>query len=352
MIELKILLLVVCLCFSAFFSGMETGIVSVNRIRLFHLVRNGDRKANIIFAYINNPDKLLGTMLVGNNIVNVIISTVLSALAIDFARNSPYSVATALTVSSVVSTIALLIFGEFLPKAWFSSRPLSRCLPLASILRAIEWLLTPLSYIMLFITEHLLPGGKDDGASGKMVTREHLQWLARNSEASGLISPLESLMISRSLALQTKTARDVMTPMSKVCALKPDGTLGDVSKLAISTGHGKFPVIDSEANECKGILYVQDVLARISGNPEDKVIEFVREPFYINDSARADDLIHLLRHKGQRMAIVRNREGVMQGIITIDAIISIIVGNLPRDTTGDRKAEKPAVVFNASGKEV
>lgn len=350
MIELKIVLLVVCLLFSAFFSGMETGIVSVSRLRLLHLVRNGDRNANLIFRYISDPDKLLGTMLVGNNIVNVIISTVLTALAIEIA--SQHSVATALTVSSAISTIALLVFGEFLPKAWFSSRPLSRCLPFATLLRFIEWLLTPLSLIMLFITEHLLPSDEQDGASGKIVTREHLQWLARNSEASGLISPLESLMISRSLALQTKTASTIMTPMSKVKALSPDSTLGDVSKLAISSGHGKFPVIDSVANECKGILYVQDVLARISGNPDDKVIDFVREPFYINNSARADDILPLLRHKGQRMAIVRDNAGVLQGIVTIDAILGIIVGNLPRDTTGDRKAEKAAVVFNASGKEV
>lgn len=352
MIEFKIVLLVICLLFSAFFSGMETGIVSLSRLRLLHLVRNGDRNANLIFRYISDPDKLLGTMLVGNNIVNVIISTVLTALAIEIASQREYSVATALTVSSAISTIALLVFGEFLPKAWFSSRPLSRCLPFATLLRFIEWLLTPLSLIMLFITEHLLPSDEQEGASGKIVTREHLQWLARNSEASGLISPLESLMISRSLALQTKMARDVMTPMRDVRALSPDGTLGDVSKLAISTGHSKFPVIDSNVGECRGILYVQDVLARISGNPDDKVIDFVREPFYINDSARADDILPLLRHKGQRMAIVRDNNGVLQGIVTIDAILGIIVGNLPRDTTGDRKAEKAAVVFNASGKEV
>lgn len=347
MTTLKIALIFVCHFFCAFFAGMETGIISVNRLRLVHLARGGDKRASLIAEYIRDPDRLLGTMLVGSNIVSVAISTLAAALAGDLWGSS------GLGISSAVSTLTILVFGEFLPKAWFSSRPLQRCLPFARFLRGVEILLLPLSKLMLFVTGLFTGGAKNSSTGGKMVTREHLQWLARNSEAGGQISPLESLMISRVLALQTKTAADVMAPLSSVSVLSDSATLGDVSALVGKTGHNKFPVVDGATGMCRGVLYVRDVLARISGNPGDKVMDFVRKPFYLRHDTRADDILPHLRRHGQRLAIVRNASGRQLGIVTIDGILRIIVGNLPRDTTGERSADKDAaIVYNAAGKEV
>lgn len=348
MTSLKIALLFASHVFCAFFAGMETGIISLNRLRLMHLSRGGDRRASLILQYIQDPDRLLGTMLVGSNIVSVSISTLAAAMASELWG------AAGLSISSAVSTLTILVFGEFLPKAWFSSRPLERCLPMAEYLRVVEMILLPLSKLMLLVTSVFTPSGtKGPGTAGKMITREQLQWLARNSEASGQISPLESLMISRALALQTKNAAEIMTPMASVSCLSVASTLGDVSVLVEKTRHNKFPVVDGSTGKCRGILYVRDVQARISGNPGENVMEFVRNPFFVKADTRADDVLPHLRRHGQRMAIVRDASGCHVGIITIDGILGIIVGNLPRDTTGDRGADRDAaIVYDASGKEM
>lgn len=347
MITFNIILLIFCHVLSAFFSGMETGIISMSRLRILHLSRLGDKNATLLLGYKDSPDKLFGTILVGNNIVNVIISTAAASIAFQLWGNI------GIAASSFITTATLLLFGEFLPKAWFNSRPLSRCLPLAKVLRIIELILIPISRLMVFITSILIPGTRSKGEGAKTISREELRWLAKNSEAHGRISPLESLMISRALALQTKTAADIMTPISQVISLSPESSLAYVLHLTTTTSHNKFPIIEKETSTCKGIFYVQDVLARITGNPEDNVMEFAREPFFVMAESRADDLLPHLRKNGQRLALVRDKQGTILGIITIDAILAQIVGNLPKDTTSDRAADKDApVVFNAAGKEV
>ena len=343
----RLLLLVLCHALCAFFAGLETGIISVNRLRLLHLARSGDRRARLLAEYVRDPDRLLGTMLVGCNLASVAISVVSAGLA-----QSLWGTA-GLGVSSAVSTATILVFGEFLPKAWFSARPLSRGLPFAHALRAAEVVLFPVSWLLMRLTDFFAPAPRGGPGGGRMVTREHLQLLARNSEAGGQISPLEGLLISRALALQTKTALDVMTPLAKTDTLAPDSTLADVSALVARTGHGKFPVIDPATGLCTGVFYVQDVLARISGNPDDRVSDFARKPFYVRAAMRADDILPHLRRGGQRLGVVRDASGRLRGIVTIDAILGIIVGNLPRDTSGDRRADKDAaVVFDASGREI
>ena len=347
MIGVRVVLLVLCHACCAFFAGMETGVVSINRMRLLHLARGGDSRARLLAQYIRDPDRFLGTLLVGGNLASVAISTLAAGIAWSLWG------ARGLGLSSAVSTATILVFGEFLPKAWFGSRPLSRCLPFARLLRATELVLLPTSKLFVSVAGLFVPVSGTNAASGRLVTREHLQWLARNSEAGGLISPLEGLMINRALALQAKTALDVMTPMDAVVTLAPDSQLADVSALVAKTGHGKFPVIDKATGKCFGVLHVQDVLARISGNPDDAALEFARKPFYVRSSARADDILPLLRRNGQRLGVVRDKSGRLCGIVTIDAMLATIVGNIPRDTTGDRKADKDApVVFNAAGKEM
>lgn len=341
------LLLVFCYLMSAFFSGIETGVISISRLRLIHLARGGNRNAIAMQRFLSDPDRLLGTTLVGNNLVNNIASILLASLAQRQWGESGIAAAT------TVSIVVLLIFGEFLPKAWFSSRPLSRTLPLAGMLRLTEMALLPFSKTMMFVTGLFVKDAKGANSAGRMVSREHLQWLAGSSEASGQISPLESLMIGRALALQTKTAKDVMTPSQSLSCLNSESTLAMAYAMTASSGYNKFPVMEEKTGQCRGILYIQDVLARIAGNPQDKVVSFMRKPFFISPNMRADHILPYLRRNGQRLGLVRDGSGKITGIVTIDAILNIIAGNLPKDTTGERAADRDSpMVFNAAGKEI
>lgn len=327
----KLLLAILCHAACAFFAGMETGIISCSRLRLLHLSREGDRRAKVLLHALRNPDRLLGTLLVGGNIASVMVSTLCASIAYSIAGPA------GLGVSSAISTLTILVFGEYLPKAWFSARPLSRSLPLAELLDFAETILSPLSLAATFLSSLLVPVKGESAGARRFVSREHLRLLASNSEAAGQISPLENLMIGRTLTLQAKTAREVMVPRDSVSILAPDATLADVSRLVAATDHGKFPVIDPASGRCLGVLHVQDVLARIAGNQEEPITEYLRKPFYVRANVRADDILPKLRDHGQRIAIVRDKASPCLGIVTIDSLLNAIVGNLPRGISGDRK---------------
>ena len=319
MFELQIAAYVLCVFASAFFAGIETGVISMNRLRLLHRARLGSRNAKLLSGYLREPDRLLGTTLVGCNLMSVILST----LAADMGE--PFGSA-GIGAAAAVTTLMLLLFGEFLPKSWFGSRPLERCVPAAPLLRFCELLFLPLSKLLMLATSWTKGAEKPRGL---FITRENLRWLANDSEAGGQISPLENLMIGRVLSLQLKTAAEVMTPMSQVRTLRPDATLGDVADLARASHHMKFPVMTPDGARCVGVLNVRDVLAHITDKPDAKALPHVRTPFYVKADVRADDVLPLLRRARRRMAVVRDKSGRILGILTVAGILRFVIGKLP-----------------------
>lgn len=335
-VVLQSIILVLCLALCAFFAGMETGVIAVNRLRVMHKERKGSKNAGIISGYLKKPDTLLGTTLVGTNLVSVMISTFSAQIAETF-----FGVAGS-GVAAVVSTLAVLFFGEFLPKAWFTSRPLERCLPLAGVMKFFEWCLFPLSWLTMRLTACFVTGGKEQDKA-VFLSRDDILWLTHDSEAAGRISMLERLMINRVLALQLKSAADIMTPMEKTRRLLCGDKISSAVTAVRESGHLKLPVFTA-GGKCTGILYVQDVL-KMCVDDEDSVIDrYLRKPFFVRSDMRADDILPVMRKSGHRMAIVRDRSGKSLGIVTISGLLKILVGDLPPETTGDRKSEQQPVV--------
>ena len=319
-LELQIAAYVVCVFASAFFAGIETGVISMNRLRLLHRARLGSRNAKLLSGYLREPDRLLGTTLVGCNLMSVILSTLATDMGAPFGSAG-------IGAAAAFTTLILLLFGEFLPKSWFGSRPLERCVPAAPLLRFCELLFLPLSKLLMLATSWTKGGAEKP--RGLFITRENLRWLAKDSEAGGQISPIENLMIGRVLSLQLKTAAEVMTPIAQVRTLRPDATLGDAADLARSSHHMKFPVMTPDGARCVGVLNVRDVLAHITDKPNDKALPHVRAPFYVKADVRADDVLPLLRRARRRMAVVRDKSGHILGILTVAGILRFVVGKLP-----------------------
>lgn len=336
MVVLQSAVLALCLVLCAFFAGMETGIIAVNRLRVLHKERNGSKNAGIISGYLKKPDALLGTTLVGTNLASVVISTFSAQLA------ETYFGVAGSGAAAVVTTLSVLFFGEFLPKAWFTSRPLERCLPLAGVMKFFEVCLFPLSWLTMRLTACFVAGGKDQDKSS-FLSRDDILWLTHDSEAAGRISMLERLMINRVLALQLKTAAAIMTPMSKTRRLLSGDTISAAVVAVRESGHLKLPVFTA-GGKCTGILYVQDVLELCVDDGDTVIDRFLRKPFFIRSDMRADDILPVMRKSGHRLAIVRDRSGKSLGIVTISGLLKILVGDLPPETTGDRKSEQQPVV--------
>ncbi len=181
-----------CLVGAAFFSGIETGMISINRMRLQHAVRSGSRNFKIIRDFLENPDRLLGTTLTGTNICIVTLS-VLSAGFV--SRQIPgYGE----MVSTALVTILVLVFGEYLPKAWFRSRPLERCHYFAGLLLFFDRALFIVSFPVVWLTRWMVPGSENTiSHHAPFVTKDDLKQLAQEGEKDGVLSAKERVMIHR-----------------------------------------------------------------------------------------------------------------------------------------------------------
>lgn len=320
--------IVLCHMLAAFFAGMETGVTSLNRLRLLHRARNGSKNARILEGFMRDTDRFLATALVWSNIVNVVISTLAGEFA---ARHWGYR---GQGVAAAIVAVTVLVFGEYLPKAWFYSRPLERCLPFAGVLRVAEIAVKPISRAVVAVAQLILPRARY--SQRPPVSRENISRLVRESEARGQISALEGLLIDRVLALQLRTAADLMTPISRVVSVKPSTTLRECAHLVRRHRHLKLPVIDESGDRCLGTVRMRGLLARAQSDPAATAGGCTVSPFFIDSAMRADDVLPALRRSRRHIAIVRDAECRILGIVTVEDCLDALVGNLPTGVESDR----------------
>lgn len=325
---LTLLAILFCLIGSAFFSGIETGIVSIHRLRLHHLVRHGDRKARITEIFVRDSDRLLGTTLVGNNLCNVALTTLSTGLALQWIGPLGRPVATALI------TLVVLIFCEYLPKAWFYSRPEERCVPMAGVLLFFDRLFKPLSRTVIALSHWATPRNSSALVRrGPFISRDSLHYLTRDSERGGYISGLERLMIDRVLQLQNRTARQIMTPLENIIRVNRGDPVRKLYRLVREHNLIRIPVLDPERNEFVGVINLFNLLENFAPAEDDTVDRFMRPPLFISENTRADDILPILRRHRHPIALVRDADRNVIGLVTTDDILNAIGGSLPSRST-------------------
>ncbi len=320
-----ILLVLVCMLGEAFFSGMETGIISIHRMRLRHSSRQGDRNAQILETFVDDFDRLLGTTLVGTNICIVVTSVVCASLAVRLFGDGSE------TVSSPLVALLVLVCCEYLPKAWFHARPLERCSRFAPILRGAEIVFRPISYAIVGVARLLTPGAsKSYSRTDAFVTREDLKLLARESEKTGALSKRERVMIHRVFELSNKQAREVMVPRDSIVAVPDDMPVEEFLTRARQTGFTRMPVTDSKTGRFIGVANVFFVLSSGNGFADKTVRNYMRPILYIRDSMPVDEILPRMRVARQPLCLVRDASEAVIGLITTEDILSEIVGKLAR----------------------
>jgi putative hemolysin len=324
MTELLILVLV-CMCGEAFFSGMETGIISIHRMRLKHSSRQGARNAQILETFVNDFDRLLGTTLVGTNICIVITSVVTSSVAVRLIGPGGEA------VSSPLVALLILVCCEYLPKAWFHARPLERCSRFAPLLRIAEIVFRPISYAIVGIARILTPGAtRAYSRTDAFVTREDLKLLARETEKTGALTKRERVMIHRVFELSNKQARAVMVAREAIVAVPDNMPVEEFLTRARKSGFTRMPVTDRKTGQFIGIVNVFFVLSSGNGYANKTVRDYMRPVLYIPDSMPVDEILPRMRFARQPLCLVRDTAGTVLGLITTEDILSEIVGKLER----------------------
>ncbi len=318
-----IVIIMVCLLAAAFFSGMETGVISIHRMRLRHRVKEGEPEAKLLEGFIKDPDRLLGTTLIGTNISVQIASIIGASLVTSYV---PYW---GEAVSTVLMASLVLVFSEYMPKAWFLNKPMERCDMFAGTLHSFSVILKPVSVTLTSLVAVFGGNASSRPNTGQLLaTKDELKMLAREGEQNGVLSSEESKMIHRVFELSAKRAKQIMIPREQVVCIDHEDTVSDFFKTARQSGYTRLPVHHKETKSFTGIINVFDVLSKQSAESKQKVTDFARAPLFIPEDMPVDDILPRLRLSRQPICLVNNRADEVVGLITTEDVLEEIVGQL------------------------
>ena len=308
----------------AFFAGMETGLISLNRVRLRHEVERNNRHAILINSFVENTDRLLGTTLAGSTLCSVLIAVTASALATRwFGEGFVIDLATMLVSSAVV-----LVVAEITPKALFRQYAHRLCFTFADVLTATAWLLAPLVWLLGMLM-HLIArvSGHDGGQPASFfVTREELKHLAKEGEAGGALSAEERRMIHGVFDFPYKTVHEIMVPLARVVTVAPETGVAELLNVSQRTGYARLPVRAGEG--ILGVANIYEILFANAAQPGKAARDLMQKPQCVLSTDRINRVLPVLRASRNPLCVVLNPSGRAVGIITIDDIVEEIVGDV------------------------
>ena len=320
----KLALLVVALGISAFFSGSEAALLSVQRVRLAHMVARGVARAEWVERMVRRPERFLPTVLLGNNLMNTAAAALGTAVAISVMG----SVNSAILVSTIGVTLLLLIFGETLPKIVASAHAERISLEVVRPLRWLELLLFPLARGLQALSLGVARlFGRADVRS--LVTEEEIRALISVGGMVGSVDMREAEMLERVFHFGDRQLRDVMTPRTEIVWLERDTTLKGFLEVYADHYHTRFPMFDETVDNVIGILSAKDVLresARGQLKDTDSVTRLLRPVHLVPETKTVASLFSELRQQGQQMAMVVDEFGGIAGLVTIRQLLEVIVG--------------------------
>lgn len=312
--------IVFLICLSAYFSATETAFSSLNKIRMKSRADGGDRRAAATLALAEDYDRLLSTILIGNNIVNITATTVGTVIFTQLVGTG-YGP----TVSTVVLTLLVLIFGEISPKSIAKEHPERFAMAATPVLRVCLFLLRPLNF---FFTQwkHLLRRIiRPAGEAG--ITDEELITMVTEAESEGGLDRHESELIRSAIAFGDLETGDILTPRVDLVAVPDDVDMDAVAAVFAESGYSRLPVYHKSIDDIVGVLHEKDFYAaRYHGKQH--VTDHISHVYYTTSNARIDQLLRVLQREKTHMAVVVDEYGGTEGIVTLEDIVEELVGEI------------------------
>lgn len=315
--------LVFLILLSAFFSAAEIGLMTINRYRLRSLAQGGHRGARLAQRLLERPDRLLGVILIGNNFANIAASSVATLLALQLYGEK------AIAIAAGLLTFVILVFAEVAPKTLAALHPDRVAFPAAFVLSPLLWLLYPLVWLINAIANRLLRllGVSVEKQRRIEVTAEELRVLVR--EAEGLIPEAHQEMLLAILELEKMTVDDVMVPRGKIDGIDLDANWDEIVDQLTSSRYTRLPAYRGSLDNVVGIIHARRVLnlMREGRLDRDSLMRSVEEPYFIPSGTSLHTQLLNFREARQRMGLVVDEYGDIQGLVTLDEILEEIVGD-------------------------
>ncbi|MBQ2955240.1 MAG: HlyC/CorC family transporter [Clostridia bacterium] len=313
----SIIFLVILVALSAFFSATETAFLSFNKARMKSLAKQGSKKAQLVVDLEERYDKLLSTILIGNNIVNILASSMATMIFVAFLGNA------GVTVSTVVMTVVVLIFGEISPKTLAKDHADGLAMVIAPIINLLMGLFTPFTWLFSQwkkLLTVIFPSKEEAG-----MTEEELLTIVAEAEEEGGIDEQESDLIRSAIEFNDRTAEEILTHRVDVVAVDATSTMDEIEAVFLESGFSRLPVYEDNVDNIVGIVNAKDFHARKAGTT---LKDIMRPALFVTTTSKTAALLETLQKSKSHLAIVTDEYGGTAGIVTMEDIIEELVGEI------------------------
>ena len=315
-----IVILILLVILSAYFSATETAFTSLNRIRLKSKADAGNRRAALALKLVDQYNNLLSTILVGNNIVNLSASSLATVFFTEGLRLQNGAV-----ISTVVITIVVLVFGEVSPKSLAKEYPESFAMFSAPIMRILMVILTPVNFLFSLLKKLLSKVFHKQGDSG--ITEEELVTMVDQAESEGGLDQHESKLIRSAIEFNDMEVDEILTPRVDIVAVEDTDSMDDIAQAFAESGYSRLPVYHEDIDDIIGVIHEKDFhAARYRGQTDVKAI--TGPMLYTTGNTKISELLRILQREKAHMVIVVDEYGGTEGLVTLEDIVEELVGEI------------------------
>ena len=315
----SILIIVLLLLCSAYFSATETAFSSLNKTRLRALAEKGSQRAAQTLRLSEDYDRLLSTILVGNNVVNLAASSISTLLFLGLLPDI------GATVSTIVITVVVLIFGEISPKSLAKENPEKFAMLSTPVIRVLIWVMTPVNF--LFAQWKKLLSRLFKGDDRRKMTQDELLMLVEEVAQDGSLEEHEGDLLRSAIEFSERDAEDILTPRSDLEAVPVSASKEEVARVFSESRYSRLPVYDGSVDNIVGVLHQKDFYTGTGVSPR-PLTELMKEPVYVPQSVKINDLLRVLQKHKAHVAVVSDEYGGTLGIVTMEDILEELVGEI------------------------
>lgn len=344
----KLVVIIVLILLSAFFSSAETSLSTIGEIRARAFVEEGRNGAKLLLKVLEQYSKMLSAVLIGNNIVNIAVSSLVTMLVMDLWGNEAVSIGTG------VLTLVILLFGEIIPKNAAKIKADKMALLYAPVIFGLMWVLTPVIWIVDKISHGIMWCLRIDPNAKNAMTEAELRTYVDVSHEDGVIESGEKVMINNVFDFSDSNAKDIMVPRIDMVCVEEQAKYDEVLEIFKKHMYTRIPVYMEEPDNVVGLINVKDFIL-IEDKKNFKISDILRETYYTYEYKKTADLLKELRKTSFSVAIVLSEYGVCVGMVTLEDLLEEIVGEIRDEYDADeaefiKKVEKNAYLIDASRK--
>lgn len=322
-LTLEFAILFILILLSGFFSSSETALVSLSKIRLRQMVDEGVKNSDLVSKLVDKPNKLLGAILIGNNIVNIAASALATSIAIDIWQQK------GILISTIGMTLLVLIFGEVTPKSLAAQNSEKTALKVAKPIYLITIVLAPFIYVITSITNVLIKLlGGSISKTQPLITEDELKTIVNVSHEEGVLEVGETKMIYNVFEFGDSQAKDVMTPRTNMVALSVNSSYKDLVELFKEETFSRIPIYEEDIDDVIGVLHVKDLIFSIEDRENFNVRDYLRPAFFTYEFKSTQELFQEMRDNNYPTAIILDEYGGTAGMITTEDLVEEIVGEI------------------------